>query len=66
MAAAPGLIAARNPAGLSLDRRLAAEQAARDRLGLGRYDDAVREGAGMTPETAIVCTLNVLDRLVNL
>jgi hypothetical protein len=65
MATAPVLIAARNPAGLSLDWRLAAEQAARDRLGPDHYDNAVREGAAMTPETAIAYAINVLDRLTD-
>jgi hypothetical protein len=65
-AATGGQIASRhNISGLSLDQRLAAEQTARDRLGPDRYDNAVREGAAMTPETAISYTLNVLDRLVN-
>jgi predicted ATPase len=49
--------------GSSLDRRVAAEQTARDHLGPDRYDDAVQDGAAMTPETAIAYTLNVLDRL---
>jgi hypothetical protein len=52
-----------NMKGLSLDERLAAQQAARERLGPDRYDDAVQDGAAMTPETAVAYTLNVLDRL---
>jgi hypothetical protein len=63
LAASRELVASRNPGGLSLERRLAAEHAAQTRLGPDRYDDAVRQGAAMTPETAIAYTLNVLDRL---
>jgi predicted ATPase/class 3 adenylate cyclase len=64
-AATRGLIASRAFGGLTLDQRAAAEQAARERLGPHRYDDAVAEGAAMTPETAIAYTLGVLDRLTD-
>jgi hypothetical protein len=62
-AATRGPIASRTLGGLAQDRRVGAEQAARDCLGSDRYDDAVRQGAAMTTEAAIAYTLNVLDRL---
>jgi hypothetical protein len=64
-AATQGQLPPRIFGGIALDRRVASEQTARARLGPDRYDDAVREGAAMTPETAIAYTINVLDRLTD-
>jgi hypothetical protein len=60
-----GQIGSRNLGGRSSEQRVAAQRNARARLGPNRYDDAVREGAAMTPEMAIVYALNVLDRLAS-
>ena len=58
-----GRVARRTLGGLLLDERLAAEETARDRLGDDAYDEAVRAGAALTMETALVYALEVLDRL---
>jgi hypothetical protein len=63
LVASRGLVASRNPGGVTLNERVAAEQAALARLGADRYDDAVREGAAMTPQAAIAHIISVLDEL---
>jgi hypothetical protein len=63
LVASRGLVASRNPGGVTLNERVAAEHAALARLGADRYDDAVREGAAMTPQAAIAHTISVLDEL---